>query len=122
MADLTDKYIRFDWAIKRLLRQKANRPDTKAPGLHEAREKLQYYAMDNQERKAYEAHLEAIVVHNDVINTAKREGRWEGREEGLAEGMEKGKIEMAKNLKSLGVDVKTIMQASGLTEDQIEQL
>ena len=24
MADLTDKYIRFDWAIKRLLRQKAN--------------------------------------------------------------------------------------------------
>ena len=35
-----------------------------------------------------------------------------------AEGM----IEMAKNLKSLGVDVKTIMQASGLTEDQIEQL
>ena len=98
------------------------RPDTKAPGLHEAREKLQYYAMDNQERKAYEAHLEAIVVHNDVINTAKREGRWEGREEGLAEGMEKGKIEMARNLKSLGVDVKTIMQASGLTEDQIEQL
>ena len=110
------------------------RPDTKAPGLHEAREKLQYYAMDNQERKAYEAHLEAIVLHNDVINTAKREGRWEGREEGLAEGraegMEKGlaegraegKIEMAKNLKSLGVDVKTIMQASGLAEDQIEQL
>ena len=106
------------------------RPDTKAPGLHEAREKLQYYAMDNQERKAYEAHLEAIVVHNDVINTAKREGRWEGREEGLAEGrvegmekgLVKGKIEMARNLKSLGVDVKTIMQASGLTEDQIEQL
>ena len=105
-----------------MLRQKANCPDTKAPGLHEAREKLQYYAMDNQERKAYEAHLEAIVVHNDVINTAKREGRWEGREEGLAEGMEKGKIEMARNLKSLGVDVKTIMQASGLTEEQIEQL
>ena len=118
------------------------RPDTKAPGLHEAREKLQYYAMDNQERKAYEAHLEAIVVHNDVINTAKREGHWEGREEGLAEGraegmkkglaegraegmekgLVKGKIEMAKNLKSLGVDVKTIMQASGLTEEQIEQL
>ena len=124
MADLTDKYIRFDWAIKRLLRQKANRPDTKAPGLHEARKKLQYYAMDNQERKAYEAHLEAIVVHNDVINTAKREGRWEGREEGLAEGRAEGraegKIEMAKNLKSLGVDVKTIMQASGLTEEQIE--
>ena len=47
-------------------------------------------------------------------------------EKGLAEGMEKGltegKIEMAKNLKSLGVDVKTIMQASGLTEEQVRQL
>ena len=24
MSELKDKYIRFDWAIKRLLRQKAN--------------------------------------------------------------------------------------------------
>ena len=24
MGELTDKYIRFDWAVKRLLRQKAN--------------------------------------------------------------------------------------------------
>lgn len=94
------------------------RPDTKAPGLHEAREKLRYYLMDNQERKAYEAHLEAIAVHDDVINTAKREGHWEGKIEGKMEG----KMEMAKNLKSLGVDVKTIMQASGLTEEQINRL
>ena len=110
------------------------RPDTKAPGLHEAREKLRYYAMSDKERKAYVAHMEALVVHNDVIKTAKREGRWEGlaegraegRAEGLAEGIEKGlaegKIEMAKNLKSLGVDVKTIMQASGLTAEQVRQL
>ena len=40
----------------------------------------------------------------------------------MAEGRTEGMIEMAKNLKSLGVDVKTIMQVSGLTEDQIEQL
>ena len=101
------------------------RPDTKAPGLHEAREKLRYYAMSDKERKAYVAHMEALVVHNDVIKTAKREGRWEGlaegRAEGRAEGLAEGKIEVAKKLKSLGVDVKTIMQASGLTEEQIEQ-
>lgn len=24
MADMRDQYVRFDWAIKRLLRQKAN--------------------------------------------------------------------------------------------------
>ena len=50
------------------------------------------------------------------------EGRAEGLAEGRAEGRAEGMIEMAKNLKSLGVDVKTIMQASGLAEDQIEQL
>ena len=50
------------------------------------------------------------------------EGRTEGLAEGRAEGRAEGMIEMAKNLKSLGVDVKTIIQASGLAEDQIEQL
>ena len=50
------------------------------------------------------------------------EGRAEGLAEGRAEGRAEGMIEMAKNLKSLGVDVKTIIQASGLAEDQIEQL
>ena len=50
------------------------------------------------------------------------EGRAEGLVEGRAEGRAEGMIEMAKNLKTLAVDVKTIMQASGVTEDQIEQL
>ena len=37
------------------------------------------------------------------------EGRAEGLVEGRAEGRAEGMIEMAKNLKTLGVDVKTIM-------------
>ena len=51
------------------------RPDTSAPGLSEARAKLQYYSMSEAERRAYDEHLNAIVIHDDVINTAKREGR-----------------------------------------------
>ena len=53
-------------------------------------------------------------------------GLEEGLEQGHAKGLEEGrteeKMKMAKNLKSLGVNVKTIMQASGLTEEQIERL
>ena len=56
------------------------------------------------------------------LDTALRQGRAEGRAEGRVEGRSEGMKEMAKNLKSLGVDVKTIMQASGLTEEQIERL
>ena len=100
--------------------------DTSTPGLKEARQRLLYMTMTDAERKAYDAHMDDIMVQNDVLDTAKMEGRAEGRiegrAEGRAEGRVEGKMEIAKNLKALGVDVKTIMQASGLTEDQIEQL
>ena len=84
--------------------------DTSTPGLKEARQRLLYMTMTDAERKAYDAHMDDIMVQNDVLDTAKLESRAEG------------KIEMAKNLKSLGVDVRTIMQASGLTEDHIGRL
>ena len=102
------------------------RPDTTAPGLSEARQKLQYYAMSEGERRAYEEHLNAIVIHDDVISTAKREGRWEGREEGLAEGLAEGrakeKMEMAKRMKEMGMEIAAIQQISGLSVQQIKQL
>ena len=94
------------------------RPDTTAPGLSEARQKLQYYAMSEGERRAYEEHLNAIVIHDDVISTAKREGRWEG----LAEGRAKEKMEMAKRMKEMGMEIAAIHQISGLSVQQIEQL
>ena len=53
-----------------------------------------------------------------------------GREEGLAEGMEKGLIEgraegiktVAKNLKATGHPINTIVQATGLSKEQVEDL
>ena len=119
--------------------------DTCTPGLKEARQRLLYMTMADADRKAYLAHMDNLRVQKDVLDTAKMEGLMEGhakgladgraeglaegraeglaegRAEGRAEGLAEGKIEMAKKLKSLGVDVKTIMQASGLTEEQIEQ-
>ncbi|HCC87853.1 MAG TPA: hypothetical protein DEQ17_06535, partial [Prevotella sp.] len=54
-------------------------PDTKAPGLQEAREKLKYYEMSDAERHAYDEHLNAIMIQNDVLGNAKQEGLAEGR-------------------------------------------
>lgn len=45
-------------------------------------------------------------------------GLWSAKEEGKAEGMKA----MAMNLKSLGVDIDTIVQASGLSKEEIEKL
>ena len=75
-----------------------------------------------RELREYEDSRNAYRDLKNSLDTALRQGRAEGRAEGRVEGRSEGMKEMAKNLKSLGVDVKTIMQASGLTEEQIERL
>ena len=87
-----------------------------------------------RELREYEDSCKAYRDLKNSLDTALRQGRAEGHAKGLEEGLVKGhakgleegraeeKMEMAKNLKSLGVDVKTIMKASGLTEEQIERL
>ncbi|WP_308745055.1 Rpn family recombination-promoting nuclease/putative transposase [uncultured Bacteroides sp.] len=82
------------------------RPDTEAPGLKEAREKLVYYNMSKAERQAYDEHLSAIMIQNDVLDGAKLEGR----------------MEVARNMKKLGVPIEIIMQSTGLSEKEIENL
>ena len=100
--------------------------DTSTPGLKEARQRLLYMTMTDAERKAYDAHMDDIMVQNDVLDTAKMEGRAEGRIEGRAEGRVEGrteeKIEMAKKMKAMGMAIETISQISGLTAEQIDQL
>ena len=89
-------------------------PDTTAPGLPEAREKLRYYDMSPEERHEYDEHVNAIMIQNDVLNTAKLEGHAEGRAE--------GKLEDARNLKQLGVSIDIIAQATGLSREEIGKL
>lgn len=97
-------------------------PDTTAPGLPEAREKLRYYDMSPEERHEYDEHVNAIMIQNDVLNTAKLEGHAEGHAEGRAEGRAEGKLEDARNLKQLGVSIDIIAQATGLSREEIGKL
>ncbi|MBO7083674.1 MAG: hypothetical protein J6W30_07510, partial [Bacteroidales bacterium] len=61
-----------------------------------------------------------ILGHEEGLE----EGRKEGREEGLAEGKELGiaegennkALEIARNMKALGLDDETIMKATGLVD------
>ena len=74
----------------------------------------------------------------NIINTAKNDGRAEGEAKGRAEGEAKGRaegeakgraegriegrIEIAKSLKQLGVPAETIMQATGMSEQELLEL
>ena len=62
------------------------RPDTQAPGLQEARKKLQYYSMNDADRLAYDKHIDSVMIQNDVLESA----RDEGLAQGMAQGIEKG--------------------------------
>lgn len=89
-------------------------PDTTAPGLEEAREKLIYYSMDTAEKLAYDRHVDAVMIQNDVLTTA--------RDEGIEEGKLESQIAIARNLKSLDIPTPTIAQATGLSAKEIELL
>lgn len=101
-------------------------PDTKAPGLQEAREKLKYYSMSNAERHAYDEHVNAIMIQNDVLGNARLEGHAEGRAEGRAEGKTEGKTEeknaIALKMRQAGLPIEQIMQFTGLSEENIKSL
>ena len=90
------------------------RPDTTTPGLREARDKFVYYNMTTTERAAYDRHVDAIMIQNDVLGTAKLEG--------LIEGEEKGVVKVARNMKKLGIPLDSIVLSTGLTIEEIERL
>lgn len=82
--------------------------------------------MTDAERYAYDEHINAVMIQNDELGNARQEGLEEGRAEGRAVGRAEGELsksqEIARNLLGLGMPVPQIMQATGLTQKQIEQL
>ena len=91
-----------------------------------------------QEQREYEASKMAYRDIKNSIDTAKREGKEEGlaegMERGLAEGMEKGmaegmekgmnqrSLEIARKMLANGMDAATVMEITGLSESQLQQL
>lgn len=98
------------------------RPDTTAPGLREAREKLIYYNMSEEEQRAYDEHLSNIMIQNDAITGAKLEGRLEGKQEGILEGELKATYTIASNAKKQGLSSEIISGLTGLSIEEIDKL
>ena len=88
---------------------------TTAPGLQEAKRKLEYMALSKAEKLAYEEHLNAVMIQNDVISTNRMEARAEGRAEGRAEQARA----IARSLKVAGMDDEFIAAHTGLSLAEI---
>lgn len=100
--------------------------NTTAPGLQEARKKLQYYSMTDAERYAYDEHLNAVMIQNDVLGNAREEGLTQGRAEGLTQGRAEGRAEakkdIVKSMLSNGLSVEQVAKFSGLTIEEVESI
>jgi len=87
-------------------------PDTTAPGLQEARQKLEVMNMTRPERLAYERHLENLMIKKDCINTA--------HDDGYEEGFDEASQQIAQRLLAAGIQPDIVAQTTGITAEQLE--
>ncbi len=116
---------------------------TKAAGLAEAREQLRVDSLPDKERRAYDRYMESVRHMRSLFDTSRDdgfsegraegriegriegraegriEGRIEGRAEGIAEGRVERSLEIARQLKSMGMTDERISEATGLSLSEI---
>ena len=105
------------------LKDGAIREDTTVPGLQEARRKLEYMSMTDEERREYRDYMVSVHAAKDAIETAKNdgfsEGRVKGRAEGIEEGQHKEKAETVRRLSQMGLTLEQIAQGTNLTIEEV---
>jgi conserved hypothetical protein (putative transposase or invertase) len=111
--------------------------DFTAPGLDEARKRLKYDKLSEQEKRAYEQHLEQTMYERNSIDTAIMKGEAKGLAKGLAKGKaerERLKVELKTSqaekealqgnvvlfMHRSGSSLKTISSLTGLTQKEIK--
>ena len=110
----------------------------KNPAFVELIDLATYQNMSEDEQVAYDRSLKRMWDYDNMLRgereyamaegeargeaRGRAEGRAEGEARGRAEGEAMEKAKIAKNLKSLAVPIDIIIQASGLTKEQIEEL
>jgi predicted transposase/invertase (TIGR01784 family) len=75
-------------------------------------------SLDKEERRQYD---ESLRHYRDTLVVM--EGQYmEGERKGRAEGERKGRMDIARNLKAMGLSIDDIVKASGLTADEVAAL
>lgn len=86
--------------------------------MKEAKEKLRVISKDEEMQRIAELREKAIRDEKAVENYGIKKGMKIGR----ADGKREEKLEIAKRMKQMGLDTKTIKEATNLTEEEIKSL
>ncbi|MEO0685337.1 MAG: Rpn family recombination-promoting nuclease/putative transposase, partial [Cyanobacteria bacterium J06649_11] len=105
--DSLDEWIYF-------LKNSEIKDEFQARGLVQAKDNLKVENLSQAERAAYQKYLEDRRYEISIIESAEVTGELRGRKE--------AKIEIAKSLKSRGIDINLIVETTGLSIGEIENV
>ena len=74
-----------------------------------------------EERFAYMESQKHYWDNKNTLDYAYEKGKDAGLEEGLAEGEFKAKIETARKMSSMGMDMETVLEVIGLPKEELAQ-
>jgi len=70
----------------------------------------------------YDYDTDIAVQREESLRIGTQQGIEQGIQQGFSDGSYKTKLETARILKQLGDSVKKIMQATGLTQEEVENI
>jgi predicted transposase/invertase (TIGR01784 family) len=132
-GEVRDKFDQWVY----LLCNESIQDDFDAQGIRSAKEKLDILKLSESERRAYDKYWQDVSFEASLAETYKvkldlaveeahekalEEGIKKGIKKGIEKGIEKGKAEIARALIAQGVSLDIIVNASGLSQEELLKL
>ena len=81
-------------------------------------EELEISGFTDAELRAYDKFWDSVSVERTLLDDRYQKGREEGREE----GMNQRSLEIVRNMLAKGMDASTVLEITGLSMEEIQQL
>lgn len=91
------------------------------PEISKALEEVKISAFTPAELRAYDKFWDKVSRERTLMDGSYNDGVKEGIKEGVKKGIKEGKIQIAKKMKAMGMDVDSIQEMTGLTPEVWEE-
>ena len=116
--DTLDEWINF-------LKTQEIKEGTKAKGLKEAKEKLNYLNLTEEEKREYQRYIENWRDNESIIVGNYNKGKYEGeanKEKYAEEKLKEKELEIARKCLNMGMSIKDVEDITGISEAEIRAL
>ncbi|NLL37746.1 MAG: hypothetical protein GX256_09535, partial [Fretibacterium sp.] len=93
--------------------------DASAPGLKEAKKRLDYLALSAEDRARFDRYQDGLRYQVNIMESALTRGEARGLAKGRAEGRAEGLRQAARAMLERNMDLETISDLTGLSEDEL---